>query len=446
MMNNKYNIYIKDLNIYKYYRISSTYFIEMRNLTRPDSLPPIVTQQNNNVINDENMNISFFNYFYTFSIGLMCYSFLNPSFIYDTSILMAYSFAKMMVNGYYLYTSYVHRPYIKYIHNPLMNILNIDNGIYEIVIVKNGNIIYQYKTMSDFIKNNTIKFIHDDSDTLDNSDDNDDDAQLSETKEESTETTLESQPQYETKTQVDADLTYQNVNIHKSKTEDKDTDTTFDSNKSTNDYNFILDPKKYDFVLRNIYFKNENLNIPFGFCLKYETFRKSDTKEKYTHDILNSMLSKRRFIGINLKTEDKEYLININSPINYYIVDNTILDYSFLKMYLFNRYNVMLGYTYKLSCIDNFIEMYTIEQGKKFLVKKNSFKIIDDETYKVNSDENEDENEDEDEDENEDENENENDDEDEDENKSGSGSKFLQNGDDIDIEFVDYNFKTNIET
>jgi hypothetical protein len=97
------------------------------------------------------------------------------------------------------------------------------------------------------------------------------------------------------------------------------------------------------------------------------------------------MLSTRRFIGIHLKTDDKDYLINISSPINYYIVDNTSLDYSFLKMYMLNRYNVILGTTYKLSCIDNFIEMYSVEQGKKFLVKKNSFKLVDDETYRNGS-------------------------------------------------------------
>jgi hypothetical protein len=55
-------------------------------------------------------------------------------------------------------------------------------------------------------------------------------------------------------------------------------------------------------------------------------------------------------------------------------------------MYLFNRYNFILGNTYKLSCIDNFIEMYTVEQGKKFFVKSDSFKVVDDETYKQRDD------------------------------------------------------------
>jgi hypothetical protein len=451
----------------------------MKNLTRPAMLPLNISRQHNTLINDASMDVSFFNYFCTFSIGLMCYSIFNPSFIYDTSILMAYSFAKMMINGYYVYTKYIYKPYTKYIHNPLMDILNIDNGMYEIQIVKNGNIIYEYKTMSDFIKNNKINFIYDDSETDDEEEDDDTNNQSSSELKEETNTNIEGQTQTQTQaeaqnesnknkeeveTKVDADLTDQNVDIHKSKSsagsgedeedeededegdDDKeeelevDSENTSDNNDEDED-NYILDPRKYDFVLRNIYFEDENINTPFGFCLKYETFRKSDIKHKYTYENLKNMLSTRRFIGIHLKTDDKDYLINISSPINYYIVDNTILDYSFLKMYMLNRYNVILGKTYKLSCIDNFIEMYSVEQGKKFLVKKKSFKLVDDETYRNGS-----------------ETDSESDSE---ESGSGSGSdsesesesklrselessSFHQN-DDIDIEIVDCNFNEKNE-
>ena len=55
-------------------------------------------------------------------------------------------------------------------------------------------------------------------------------------------------------------------------------------------------------------------------------------------------------------------------------------------MYLFKRYSIILGNSYTLSCIDNCIEMYSLEQGKKIFIKKNSFEIIDDETYKTRED------------------------------------------------------------
>ena len=357
---------------------------------------------------EERMNISFITYFSTVSLGLMCYSFFNPAFVFDLSIFLVYGVVKTMVSSYSIFNTYIYNPYKKHIKKPLMNILNIDNGLYEVEIVKDGNIIYRFKKMSDFIKYNTIKFVEDDNDDEDDDDGDDEEDASSKSGSESNSDTkpqvnsdsnVESDIKVETP--IDADLTHETIDIHtvepstedlnedKSGNEDDesgeseeevDTDDTSDDD----DDNLILDPNEYDFVLRNIYFEDEATNTPFGYCLKYETFRKSDMKpNEYTYTDMKNMVSKRRFIGIHLKMNEKDYTINLSTPVNYYLVNNTILDYSFLKMYLFNRYNVILGSTYKLSCIDNFIEMYTIEQGKKFYVKMNSLNIVDDETYNV---------------------------------------------------------------
>ena len=261
--------------------------------------------------------------------------------------------------------------------------------------------------MSDFIKHNTIKFVEDDDSGSDSDSESESDSDSGSENDESQQqpqphpqplSRSESQSNIESvdarvETPVDADLTHENVDIHEvepstkndgssegHQSEEVDTDNTSD----TSDDNLILDPIEYDFILRNIYFEDDETNTPFGYCLKYETFRKSDMKPlEYTYEDMKGMLSKRRFIGIHLNMDEKNYIINLTTPVNYYLVNNTILDYSFLKMYLFNRYNVILGNTYKLSCIDNFIEMYTIEQGKKIYVKMNTFSIVDDETYNV---------------------------------------------------------------
>ena len=346
---------------------------------------------------EERMDVSFTTYFSTVSLGLMCYSFFNPGFVFDLSMFLVYGFAKTMVSSYSIFNEYIYTPYKKHIKKPLMNILNIDNGLYEIEIVKDGNIIYRFKKMSDFIKYNTIKFVEDDDD-----DDDEEDASSKSGSESNSDKKPQVNPDsnvesdVKVETPIDADLTHETIDIHTvepstedlnedegNESEEIDTDDTDDTN-DTDDDNLILDPNEYDFVLRNIYFDDEATNTPFGYCLKYETFRKSDMKlREYTYEEMKKMLSKRRFIGIHLKMDEKDYIINLSSPVNYYLVNNTILDYSFLKMYLFNRYNVILGNTYKLSCIDNFIEMYTIEQGKKFYVKMNSLNIVDDETYNV---------------------------------------------------------------
>lgn len=360
-------------------------------------LPPIPTL--NLTPNNERMDISVFNYFSTFTLGLMCYSFFNPGVAYDLSMFLIYSFARTMITGYDVYSKYIYRPYRKHIRRPMMNFLNIDDGLYEIEIVKDGNVIHRFKTMSDFIKYNPIKFIREDHDDDDEEEDDNDE---SGSESEAQPTPTQPQPLSELETPIDADLTNANVDIHEPDTTNENCDeeaeyddvddtedkqSTEDENEDDTDCdNIILEPSEYDFVLRTMYFEDDSVNVTFGFCLKYETFRKSDMKQKYTYDQLKDLVSKRRFIGIHLKTDGKDYIINLSNPINYYIEDNTILDYSFLKMYLYKRYNVILGNSYTLSCIDNFIEMYSLEQGKKILITKNVFKIIDDETYKNTED------------------------------------------------------------
>jgi len=347
---------------------------------------------------NEQMDVTFFNYFSTVALGLMCYSFFNPGFVFDMSLFLAYGFARTMITGCDVYNQYIYTPYRKHIKKPLMEILNIDNGLYEVEIVKNGRIIHKFKTMTDFIKCRPIKFINDDSEDSGSESGSDSVTEKDESEQPQPLQRSVSQAQshidsdIKVETPVDADLTHENVDIHKAEHsnndgdgegEEVDTEDTTDTDESGDD-NLILDPSEYDFILRNIYFEDDTLNTTFGYCLKYETFRKSDMKpDQYEYEEIKNMVSKRRFIGIHLKTEEKDYIINLTNPVNYYLVNNTILDYSFLKMYLFNRYNVSLGNTYKLSCIDNFIEMYTLEQGKKFFVKNNMFKVVDDETYKV---------------------------------------------------------------
>ncbi len=359
---------------------------------------------------NERMDISFFNYFSTVSLGLMCYSFFNPGFIFNTSMFFVYGFTRTLVATYDVYNTYIYTPYRKHIKKPLMHILNIDNGLYEIEIVKDGEIIHRFKTMSEFIKHNTIEFVTDDEDDVGSDTESE---SGSETKnKDSNETNETTETDVKIETPVDADLTNQDVTIHETDTktessgssgegddegdddegeeddeeegdEEESDDDDSDDTEDDDDDTLILEPSKYDFVLRNFYFEVDEINKPFGYCLKYETFRKSDMKKTtYTYDEIKNMISKRRFIGIHLKTEGKDFIINLTNPVNYYLVNNTILDYSFLKMYLFNRYNFILGNTYKLSCIDNSIEMYTVEQGKKFFVKSDSFKVVDDETYK----------------------------------------------------------------
>jgi hypothetical protein len=139
------------------------------------------------------------------------------------SMFLAYGFAKTMITGYDVCNKYIYRPYRKHIKKPLMEILNIDNGLYEIEVVKDGEIVYRFKTMSDFIKYNPIKFINEDDSGSDSDSDSESGSNSGSENDES-----EQQPQplsrsesqshldsdTKVETPVDADLTHENVDIH----------------------------------------------------------------------------------------------------------------------------------------------------------------------------------------------------------------------------------------
>ena len=104
--------------------------------------------------------------------------------------------------------------------------------------------------------------------------------------------------------------------------------------------------------------------------------------EKYDIAMIkDKYFSSRKFIGVSLKQNGEKYSINLTTPNNYYISDNSILNYSFMKWYMMKHYNVNLSSDYLISCIDNYVEMYKIHPGKKIFVHKNRFEIVDDETF-----------------------------------------------------------------
>ena len=104
--------------------------------------------------------------------------------------------------------------------------------------------------------------------------------------------------------------------------------------------------------------------------------------------INDKYFSTRKFIGISLKTNGEKYSINLTSPSNYYVSDNSILNYSFMKWYMMKHYYVNLSRNYIISCIDNYVEMYRIHPGKKIIVHKNRFEIVNDETFMNDKDNN----------------------------------------------------------
>jgi hypothetical protein len=57
-----------------------------------------------------------------------------------------------------------------------------------------------------------------------------------------------------------------------------------------------------------------------------------------------------------------------------------------MKWYMMKHHNVKLSRDYLISCIDNHVEMYRIHPGKKIIVYKNKFQLVDDETFNSDND------------------------------------------------------------
>jgi hypothetical protein len=203
---------------------------------------------------------------------------------------------------------------------------------------------------------------------------------------------------------------------------------------------YILDPTAYDFIIRNFYYEDAKTGETHSFVFKYDIFYKSEVVEKYDIDMIkDKYVSTRKFIGISLKINNQKYNINLTSPSNYYVSDNSILNYSFMKWYMMKHYNVKLSRDYVISCIDNYVEMYKIHPGKKIFVHKNRFEVVDDETF-VNDNTSEDDSGSETEHEHEQENEQKSENQEEKtQNGSKSSSKHLEDTHEMcDIEILDY--------
>ena len=398
----------------------------MYNTTNASQVVCVIDSKNQSeypYLPDYHMDISIFSYMYTLFLAFGCYSILNPASARFLAVKTIFNLAKFTITGYGFFKERIYQPYMKQIHPKLLRLLNIDDGINEIVVIKDGKIIHSFKTMELFVKNNPISFVkefsddeeenegedqdqeqdqnqdheedqgqehinpphlNDESDLSDKVDYNKKCEQLTELieafKSHSLDETLSAAPAPETNGVQESVETSET----RETSETGETDETDETDETSDDIpdDYILDPTAYDFIIRNFYYEDEKTGEIHSFVFKYDIFYKSEIVEKYDIDMIkDKYFSTRKFIGISLKTNNQKYNINLTSPSNYYVSDNSILNYSFMKWYMMKHYNVKLSRDYVISCIDNYVEMYKIHPGKKILVHKNKFQLVDDETF-----------------------------------------------------------------
>jgi hypothetical protein len=282
-------------------------------------------------------------------------------------------------------------------HPKLLRLLNIDDGINEIVVIKNGKTIHSFKTMELFVKNNPIPFVKEFSDDEPEEDQHQDQHQDQEhinPPHLNQDSDLSDKVDYNKKCDQLTDLIEafksHSLDDTPSASETSETSETneieesVETSETSDDIpdDYILDPNAYDFIIRNFYYEDEKTGETHSYVFKYDIFYKSEIVEKYDIEMIkDKYFSTRKFIGISLKTNGEKYNINLTSPSNYYVSDNSILNYSFMKWYMMKHYHVNLSRNYIISCIDNYVEMYRIHPGKKIIVHKNRFEIVNDETF-----------------------------------------------------------------
>jgi hypothetical protein len=80
----------------------------------------------------------------------------------------------------------------------------------------------------------------------------------------------------------------------------------------------------------------------------------------------------KQFIQIELCQNSNKTSIHKNLE-GFYLTDNTLLDYVFLKWYVNKFYGLLLADTYKLSIIDSDINMFNLDKNQSIIInsKKN---------------------------------------------------------------------------
>ena len=396
---------------------NSTYC--MYNKTNTSQVVCVVDSKNQTqyaYLPDYRMDISIFSYMYTLFLAFGCYSVLNPVSARIFAIKTIFNLANYTITGYGFFKDRVYRPYMKHMHPKLLRLLNIDDGINEIIVIKNGKVIHSFKTMELFVKNNPIKFVKEFSDEDSEQEprgEEDQDQDQDQDQEHVNHPDPDPNPNADISDYVDYNKKCEKLTelieafkahslddtpsasaseapvsapeTNEDQTPDESVGTSDDDDDAPNDY--ILDPNAYDFIIRNFYYDDAKTSETHSYVFKYDIFYKSEMVEKYDIQMIkDNYFSTRKFIGISLKTNNQKYNINLTSPSNYYLSDNSILNYSFLKWYMMKHHGVKLSHDYVISCIDNYVEMYRINPGKKIIVHKNKFQLVDDETFNSDKD------------------------------------------------------------
>ena len=131
-------------------------------------------------------------------------------------------------------------------------------------------------------------------------------------------------------------------------------DTTYTSNN--------LENNKYiqDTVFDLMFLKKKENDV--------ELYKRINEKTEVDKNIKMEKVDKQ-FIQIELCQNANKTSVHKNLE-GFYLTDNTLLDYVFLKWYVNKFYGLLLADTYKLSVIDSDINMFNLDKNQSIIINR----------------------------------------------------------------------------
>ena len=167
----------------------------------------------------------------------------------------------------------------------------------------------------------------------------------------------------------------------------KQTNTVYKPLKSAFQY---LVPRKDLFYVKDgvIVYETSSLQVEVNAPRHYDFMIYESQTEKKTNKVLYKSypndfyyeVSNVQFIMIELAMKNLETKkLQLSTPsYNYYICNNE-LDHGFIMYYLnrYHNYKILFDDDYELRIMDQDVNMFTLEKGKKIVFGKTSYKIVD---------------------------------------------------------------------
>ena len=130
---------------------------------------------------------------------------------------------------------------------------------------------------------------------------------------------------------------------------------------------------------------NYVINDPYDFVIKKEYSEKENKYFGQLSDNIDDVLTNKKhleskFMSITLVYRDNEYDINLDTPINFNVVDNVILDSAFIRWYMNENHDI-----YEIKVMDNNVKFHSLTNISYIELKSEKYEITNTNTDSENS-------------------------------------------------------------